>query len=54
MYLHRRRAAMATLLVSALIGWGSAGVAAAESKWTGTTSAESKWTIVTPTESKWT
>jgi len=50
---HRRRAALATVIVTALIGWAGAGMAAAETKWDGGTPDETKWDIVTPTETKW-
>jgi hypothetical protein len=52
MKLHRCRAAVATVIVTALIGWAGAGVAAADSKWTGDTSDDSKWLVV-PQDSKW-
>jgi hypothetical protein len=48
MKLNRRRTAVVTMIVAAVIGWVGVGPAAAESKWTigqlGDTTEESKWT----------
>jgi hypothetical protein len=52
MKLHRR-AAIATVVVTALLGWAGAGIASADQKWETVTPNDQKWEIVTPNDQKW-